>query len=415
MTDYLSLQKFYYQESNLSKREASLQRELKKRLAQPSTFRTGIKLNTEELFLAVPTELSLLSEQLLRAEQEVLRLWHSLPGIAQWAYLRGLIMNEIVSTNEIEGVRSTQRQVEEALQSTRSKSPRAKTKRFREFANLYLELTKKEHVYPDTPEGIRKIYDAVVSGELNKEDQPDGVLFRKETVNVVGSTQKIIHSGVTPESKIIEMIEQMIALVKSSAIPSIYSAVLAHFLFEYIHPFYDGNGRAGRYLLSLYLSNSLSLATTLSLSTTIAEQKNKYYKAFTAAESRLNHGEMTFFVIQMLEFMRLAQESALEDLEEKLMLLTQAENSFDNFAKEPYLLSLKEKGVMLQAAQHYLFDPFSEIPLRDIARYSKVSTQTARKYTTQLEEKGLLKTVSFKPLKFTLSQKAANLLSIGEA
>lgn len=414
MTDYVSLQKFFYLKNNPAEREASLQQELENRLNQPSTFKTGIELDTGELFLAIPTEISVLHEQLLLAEQKVLQLWHSLPGIVQWAYLRGLIMSEIVSTNEIEGVRSTRRQVEKALQSAQSKKPQAKTKRFKEFANLYLELTNKEHIYPKNPEDIRKIYDAIVAGELSEKDQPDGILFRKEAVDVVASTQKVIHSGVTPESKIIEMLEQMIALAGSPDIPAIYSAILAHFLFEYIHPFYDGNGRTGRYLLSLYLSEPLSLATTLSLSTTIAEHKNKYYKAFTAAETHLNHSEMTFFVIQMLEFIRLGQETTIEDLEEKLLLLASAESSLDSFGEAPYYLSPKEKKILLQAAQHYLFDAFSEITLQDIAAYSEISAQTARKYTARLENRGLLETVFLKPLKFILTEEAINFFGLAE-
>ena len=66
---------------------------------------------------------------------------------------------------------------------------------------------------------------------------------------------------------------------RSDTIPFLQRAIASHFLFEYIHPFYDGNGRTGRYLLALYLSNDLTLPTVLSLSRTIAENKNEIYKA----------------------------------------------------------------------------------------------------------------------------------------
>lgn len=79
-------------------------------------------------------------------------------------------------------------------------------------------------------------------------------------------------------------------------------------------PFYDGNGRTGRYLLALYLDESLSIPTALSLSRTIAENKHAYYAAFSSVENPLNHGEMTHFVYSMLELIRTAQSSMIEQL-----------------------------------------------------------------------------------------------------
>jgi Fic family protein len=406
MAEYLPLQKLFYRDKN-SQRDAAIQAEAKKRLESESSFRTGIEIESGELFLATPRQLSIVSERLLRVERKVSQLWRDLPDIAQWAYLRGLIMDEIVSTNEIEGIHSTRRQIEEALENAAaSKQSSSGSKRFREFARLYLELTDKSRVYPQTPNDIRTIYDAVVAGELEQDKLPDGELFRKETVAIVDSGHRVVHSGVVPEAKIVRMLEQMIALVASTDIPPLFSAIISHYLFEYIHPFYDGNGRTGRYLLALFLSEPLSLATVLSLSKMIAENKRKYYKAFSAAEHRLNYAEMTFFVMQIMEFIRSAQDYLMADLEFKEALLNRAHDSLDNFQAEPYSLSDKEAEVMLQALQYELFDIFSEISLADIARNSSVGMQTARKYTLKLTEKGLLETVSFKPLKFKLTNQA---------
>jgi Fic family protein len=413
MDKYTTLQELYYRDGS-SGRDAAVLAEAKKRLSNDSTFRTGIDMGYAELFLAMPRQLSIINERLLRVERKVSQLWHELPGIAQGAYLRGLIMSEIVSTNEIEGVHSTRRQIEEALLSAEAKAAPKEYKRFREFANLYLELTNKNHVYPTTPAAIRKIYDAVVAGELKEGNQPDGDLFRKGTVDIVDSTQKILHSGVSPESAIIDMLKQMIALVDSPEIPSTFAAIIAHYVFEYVHPFYDGNGRTGRYLLALYLSEPLSLATVLSLSSIIAENKQKYYKAFTVTEAPLNRGELTSFVIQIMEFIRLAQDFVMENLASKKALLLRAEESLDNFRNEPYSLTEKEIKVMFQAVQHFLFAAFSEISLIEIARHSHVGAQTARKYTLSLEEKGLLRSVSFKPLKFEITQMAEQAFGIVE-
>jgi len=413
MADYVSLKKFYHKDKT-NNRDIAVQLEAKKRLEAESTFRTGIKIEHGELFLAVPTQLFSLSEKLLRVERKVSQLWRELPGIARWAYLRGLIMNEVISTNAIEGIHSTRKQIQEALESVEAKQPNNDEKRFKEFANLYLELTNNSHVSTKTPNDIRVIYDAVVMGELKEEDGPDGEPFRKESVDVVSGQQQVMHKGVMPESKIIEMLEQMIQLVNSDTIPQTFSAIISHFLFEYIHPFYDGNGRTGRFLLALYLSEPLSLATTLSLSRVICENKNRYYKMFTDAEDPLNYGEMTFFVIQLLEFIREAQESVMENLERKAALLSKIEDLLEIFEEEPYCLSNKQVAVLYQAAQQYLLGDFPVISLENITMHTKVGAQTARKYAAALEERGLLEAVSLKPLRFVLTPLALKKLEIPE-
>ena len=81
----------------------------------------------------------------------------------------------------------------------------------------------------------------------------------------------------------------------------------SHYLFEYAHPFYDGNRRTGRYLLSLFLSEPLSKPTVLSLSRTIAENRSDYYAAFRTVDNPLNKGELTFFVYALLDLVRKAQ------------------------------------------------------------------------------------------------------------
>lgn len=52
-------------------------------------------------------------------------------------------------------------------------------------------------------------------------------------------------------------------------------------------PFYDGNGRTGRYLLALYLDESLSIPTVLSLSRTIAKNKTPIMLRFLLSKTRL--------------------------------------------------------------------------------------------------------------------------------
>jgi len=411
MPSYKALDKLFYEDRSAN-RQVHNEAQARLRLESPSTFRTGIMLETGELFFAMPQELTLLNERALRVERKVSLLWNALPGIAQWSYIRSLIMDEIVSSNEIEGVHSTRRQIEEALKNVESSNPSKKEKQFQEFAQLYLGLMDKNIGYPEKPEDIRLIFDAVTNGQLAKNYIPDGELFRKGPVDVESSTQKILHTGVLPERKIIDLLQQMIEMVQSKDIPPTFSALLSHFLFEYIHPFYDGNGRTGRYLLALALSIPLSQVTVFSLSKVIAENKNKYYKAFDVTENPLNHAEGTVFIIEMMKLIRLAQDMQIEDISQKQELLDEADKMTSKLGEPPYSLSAKSRDILYQAVQYHLFSAFPEVSLIHIAKYIEAGSQTARKYTLELQEKELLTAVSLKPLQFVLTDKAQKLLGL---
>lgn len=412
---YPTLEKLFYKDTS-SERFQHHEERYRLRLEAESTFRTNIMLEHGELFCAVPRELSTVTERVLRRERRASALWRSLPTVALGAYLRSLILDEVVSSNDIEGVHSTRRQIETALEEAErdtsslagaAEKPHAP---FREFARLYLGLTDRENPpsLPHTPQDIRDIYDAVMKGALDKSDQIEAGSFRSGPV-FIEHRGKTVHCGVYPESAIRSMLEQMISLMSSDDIPELYSSLLAHFLFEYIHPFYDGNGRTGRYLLSLSLSRPLSQATVLSLSRIIAENKGTYYKAFDVTEKRANRSEATHFVLAMLELVGRAQESVIRDLEDKRDSLgslgVYVDQLGDDFTK-------REKSLLYFLGQVRLFGAFGEARMSEAASYLHVSAPTARKTFESLDWQGYVTRTSGRPAVYRLSQKGCALLGL---
>ena len=222
------------------------------RLEADSTFRTAIVTPLGEPFVAMPRSLSMVMERILLGENTISALWQGIPGVMRWDYIRHAISAEMFATNEMEGVRSTRKEVEDAVDAARAEADgsdaaphkrattgrrgsSAKRRRFVEFARLYLGLTEGSRPAentrpadaagsaegsrpaetassrtPRTLEDIRGIYDRVTHGEIDQDDAPDGALFRARDVDIVGPHGDAIHTGVNGEARISVMLTQMI-------------------------------------------------------------------------------------------------------------------------------------------------------------------------------------------------------------
>lgn len=396
--EYKELSTLYHMDSS-SEREANSKRLLEERRSDPSAFDLGFEISSGRLFMTVPRELSIINQKVLRRERKVSKLLQELPGIAQYEVLRSLVFDEVVMSNAIENIHSTRRQIEEALRETKSED--LKSKRFREFAKLYLDLVDGDYAVPESPEDIREIYDKVMTGE-NIVEAPDGRLFRREGVSVVDGVNEL-HAGITPEEEIITAMETTISLAGNQDVPELYSALATHFIFEYAHPFYDGNGRTGRYLLSMYLEAPLSKPTALSLSRVIAENRPQYYQAFQSAEDPLNRGELTFFIIAMHQLIIKAQEQLIARLERNIETMGKIDE-FSHSLDDEDAYSGKEGLIIYAMLLQSAFGVSGEVRLDDISRFIGVGSQQTRKYMKGLERKGIVRlTRKRDPLLFELS------------
>ena len=401
--EYRTLARLFHADRSMDS-YAHHDRLVRQRLEADSTFTTGIGTPLGELFIATPRCVCMLTQKVLLAERQVSAMWRSIPGVMRWNYIYHAISEELLATNEMEGVRSTRKETEAAVAAARQARTEGDMEkaRFGEFAKLYLNLTNRDVELPKTLEDIRDIYDKIALDEIDDKNRPDGELFRKGDVEVQGPHGTVIHSGVSSEARISALLAQMMDLARSDTIPFLQRAIASHFLFEYIHPFYDGNGRTGRYLLALYLSNDLTLPTVLSLSRTIAENKNEYYKAFTEAEDKLNSGELTFFVYTILGLIERAQESLIEELGVKIDQLDKATVLRDELRRE-HALSTNATLLLYAVMQEELFDTTKSMTLEDAGGDLMLTKQTIRKYVDELAGASLIEFTGRRPLRFRAS------------
>lgn len=136
-------------------------------------------------------------------------------------------------------------------------------------------------------------------------------------------------------------------------------AIVGHFMLEYTHPFYDGNGRLGRFLLAFRLLDVLSAPTAMSLSHQFSVQRAKYYSAFQQAEQSLNRGEVTFFVKAIADLIGDAQLELEESLDEKRVQLLNLEGRIGGAEFSDY-----QKAFCRFLGRRFCSVPMSRCPCR---------------------------------------------------
>ncbi len=149
--------------------------------------------------------------------------------------------------------------------------------------------------------------------------------------------------------------------------PLIKMAV-AHYQFEAIHPFVDGNGRTGRILNILYLMDQQLLTLPiLYLSRFIIQNKAKYYELLLSVTKQENWQEWILFMLQAVKNSSewtIAKIKAIRRLHEHSIeyIKNHAEKIYsrelvDVIFEQPYcrISNLVEKGIAKrQAASTYL-------------------------------------------------------------
>lgn len=354
------------------------------RFNSEASIKLPIKIHENVGFIFNTNEITKLLVKIYKTINKINLLRTHLPNIAINSYIIKSLKDEIVLTNEIEGVRSTRKEIEDAIDSIKND----KNARFKGLVDKYFKLISNEIIPLNNCEDIRTIYDALVLPEIEKENLPDGILFRKEPVQVVSATQKEKHRGIMPESKIIESLDLCLDFLKNDDIDSLIKISAFHYLFGYIHPFYDGNGRTSRFISSYLIKNELDVLLALKLSYTVKNNINKYYKAFDVCNDRKNKGDITFFVVTFLELL----SQASDDLYTKIADLNDQLNYYNNIINtlvNEKVLNDKQAKCIFILCQNRLFDD-TYMNMNTLTELLEKSDTTTRKILKSLESKNLL-------------------------
>ena len=261
-----------------------------------------------------------LMEEIYKKHEDLLQALRAVPPLVLEQFILSSVVDEVRATSDIEGIHSTRKEIKEVVNGT------VQSARFSSIVAKYKSLsTDSTQISFRTCEDVRAFYDEFVHKEVISNDpihELDGRLFRRDSVDITSASGKILHRGVHPEERIIELLNIALEILHDPNMPLLARVAIFHYLFEYVHPFYDGNGRTARFIVSYFLAGRFHQLVALRLSVLIKKNKKRYYELFRETDSEWNCGDLTPFVLGFTEIVLATFDDISLLLNNKIMQLT---------------------------------------------------------------------------------------------
>lgn len=257
--------------------------------------------------------------------------------------IQKLLIDELQTTNNIENIHSTRHDIFYILNNL----PNTGDKRILSILNSYRWLLENKHNEKQSIKKIRSLYNSFMKDVLDKEDKLDGGIFRKNTV-YISDGLKNVHEGSYPESTIINGMKEFVSLYNNKDIDIFERIILSHFLIETIRPFYDGNGRFGRFLFVLGLYNNTNSFLCLSISSIINKNKSKYYSLLENARKPHEFGSLNYYFVEFSKTLHKGFKEILKELEDKKEIINKEYLITKSFTKsEKKIFKILLEGTVL--------------------------------------------------------------------
>ncbi len=299
------------------------------------------------------------------------------PDIDQ--FIRLFVVKEATYSSKIEG---TQTSVEEALLQFTDIVPDRRND-WQEVNNYIEAMRSSLGLLPSLPLSsrmIKKAHAILLQGVRGERKMPGE--FRRSQ-NWIGGASPLDAVFVPPPwtevDRLMGDLENFLHN-ENTQLPHLLKIALAHYQFETIHPFLDGNGRIGRLMIPLYLiSVSVLAKPAFYLSDFIEKNKTHYYDHLTRVRTQNDlRPWFRFFLVGTVE----TCEAAISVLRSTIALKKECETK--------RLVTLGRKLPNALKLLHRLFtNPI--IRADEVATLLKLSMVSAYKMINDFERLGILK------------------------
>lgn len=305
-------------------------------------------------------------------------------------YLVGSLMEEAISSSQMEGAATTRKVAKDMLRKKLAPRDRSQQMIHNNYQTIQFIVENKHRDL--TPELLMQVHRLMTERTLDN-DEDAGRLRENDDVVVVNElTGEVVHippSHTELDGFVADLCKFFNNTDDAVFIHPVIRAIIVHFMLAYAHPFVDGNGRTARALFYWYmLKRGYWLSEYLSISRIIYRSKGKYEKAFLFSESESN--DIGYFISYSLRVL----DMAFKELQEYI--------SRKNREREAAQQYLKLGGLNVRQAEIvkiFADNPTAMITVKDMQARFNISPTTAKTDISGLIDMRLLAEVQLNKVK----------------
>ena len=305
--------------------------------------------------------------------------------------ISALTLNEAKDSSEIENIITTHDALFKALSSNKEANKMPK-----EVINYHKAIW---HGYNIIKENEILTTNMIV--EIQKKVKQNNAGIRKQMGTVLRNDQtgEVIYTPPGNEKIIRSLMKNLEDYInEESDVDPLIKMAVAHYQFEAIHPFYDGNGRTGRIINVLYLvMKDLIDSPILYLSKYILENRSKYYKSL---QSVTEDNDWESWILYILKGIQKTSKDSITLLKTINTLINETTEIIETHPKSLY----SKKLIDLIFEKVYT-------KISDVEKHLDVTRKTASKYLNSLVDMNILEVEKVGRSKIFINHKLKDILS----
>jgi Fic family protein len=294
-------------------------------------------------------------------------------------FIKMHIAKEATKSSRIEG---TQTSIEEALQDAEHIDPEKRddwheVHNYIEAMNYAIQQLDK---LPLSNRLLKQTHKKLLQGVRGKQKLPGE--FRTSQNWIGGASLKDASFIPPAQDEVPDLMSDLEKFLHNDElpIPHLVRIGIAHYQFETIHPFLDGNGRLGRLLITLYLvSNKIINKPALYLSDFFEKNRQNYYDNLTVVREKNKMIQwLTFFLVGVME----TAQNSIDTFNAIISLRKQVEDK--------KIIQLGKKVPLAMELIKYLYSK-PIVDANEIAGVLNINISTAHRLVQDFEKLGILK------------------------